>query len=634
MIAAGGDYSDTVTISAGSADGITANETVLNGDGLVGTVVATTPTTATVQLATDAGATVGIRMAGDGQIGALSGTADDFSGTAPLKLTLFSANASLKPGQELVTFGSVGGRPYVPGIPIGTDHQGDHPARLAHPDRPGHAVRRLHRPRRPRGGGQQVSRAVVLGRPLSGQFDGEPPAWRKALVVAALPVALFVAVVVQLTVVNRLPLPGGTAPDLVLLLVTAVAVCTSPMTGLLTGFAGGLALDVAPPATHYAGEYALVFCLAGYVAAWVAAASAAATGERNPVGRARRDGGRGRGRARRARPRLGLLLSDPNVTGPAIKHVLPGAIGWDLLLTPFAFFLVGWVAGLARPVTERAPRPEFIGAQRLAAGVQARVGRRRPGSAAGRHRGELRGQQPRAPGPEAAPSRRQIKIIGPNGPGRLWHRPAHPGRRADDQAQLRPLRQRAPVGRRPPSAAAGPRGSASCIPPPPSGRPAASAVSAAPRSSTSAAGRPRSRRPAARRARARAGSGPATAPGHAAARPRGPGKGWIRARGRSAAGPRHRHRGRLGLVVAGRRPPKAGWLRTDAHRPTAAKRATPGKGWLRKSRRPRANWYSSGPSTRWVRRSRSKDRWRTRRRSLSGAVMSGVRDLLPSGDRR
>jgi rod shape-determining protein MreC len=107
VIAAGGNYSDTVTISAGSADGITANETVLNGDGLVGTIVATTPTTATVQLATDAGATVGIRMAGDGQIGALTGTADDFSGSAPLKLTLFSANASLKPGQEVVTFGSL-----------------------------------------------------------------------------------------------------------------------------------------------------------------------------------------------------------------------------------------------------------------------------------------------------------------------------------------------------------------------------------------------------------------------------------------------------------------------------------------------------------------------------------------------
>jgi rod shape-determining protein MreC len=119
VIAAGGDYSDTVTISAGSRAGITTNETVVNGDGLVGTVVATTPTTATVQLATDASATVGIRMAGNGQIGALSGTANDFSGSAPLKLTLFNADATLKPGQELVTFGSVGGRPYVPGIPIG-----------------------------------------------------------------------------------------------------------------------------------------------------------------------------------------------------------------------------------------------------------------------------------------------------------------------------------------------------------------------------------------------------------------------------------------------------------------------------------------------------------------------------------
>ena len=119
VIAAGGAYSDTVTISAGSSDGITANETVLNGDGLVGTVIATGPTTATVQLANDAGATVGVRMAGSGQIGALTGAADSFGGTAPLKLTLFSATATLKPGQELVTFGSVGGRPYVPGIPIG-----------------------------------------------------------------------------------------------------------------------------------------------------------------------------------------------------------------------------------------------------------------------------------------------------------------------------------------------------------------------------------------------------------------------------------------------------------------------------------------------------------------------------------
>jgi rod shape-determining protein MreC len=120
VIAAGGDYSDTVTLNVGSADGITVNETVLNGDGLVGTVAATTPTTTTVQLATDAGATVGVRMDGSGQVGALTGTAGSMAGSAELKLTMFSSSAALRPGQTLVTFGSVGGRPYVPGVPVGT----------------------------------------------------------------------------------------------------------------------------------------------------------------------------------------------------------------------------------------------------------------------------------------------------------------------------------------------------------------------------------------------------------------------------------------------------------------------------------------------------------------------------------
>ena len=92
------------------------------------------------------------------------------------------------------------------------------------------------------------------------------PVRRRALSVVTLAVALTAAVVVQVTVVNRLPLPGAAAPDLVLLLVTAIAVVTTPDVAAVTGFAGGLALDVAPPAAHYAGQNALVFCLAGYAA--------------------------------------------------------------------------------------------------------------------------------------------------------------------------------------------------------------------------------------------------------------------------------------------------------------------------------------------------------------------------------
>jgi rod shape-determining protein MreC len=119
VIAAGGEYADTVTIDAGSRDGIETNETVLNGDGLVGTVTEVSSTTATVQLATAATSTVGVRLAGTNEIGALTGTSQTMAGSDNLQLKLFSTTTVMKLGQALVTFGSVGGRPYVPGVPVG-----------------------------------------------------------------------------------------------------------------------------------------------------------------------------------------------------------------------------------------------------------------------------------------------------------------------------------------------------------------------------------------------------------------------------------------------------------------------------------------------------------------------------------
>lgn len=119
VVAEGGSYDDTVTINVGRHAGIAANETVLNGDGLVGTVIAVTSSTATVQLASDTASTVGVRLVSSGKIGALSGTAASMTGKGQLRLTMFDATATLKTGQEVVTFGSVGGRPYVPGVPVG-----------------------------------------------------------------------------------------------------------------------------------------------------------------------------------------------------------------------------------------------------------------------------------------------------------------------------------------------------------------------------------------------------------------------------------------------------------------------------------------------------------------------------------
>ena len=119
VIAAGEDYANSVTLDVGSRDGVHAQETVLNGDGLVGTVTQVSSDTSTVLLATDASSVVGARMAGSNQIGAVSGTGKSLSGPSLMQLKLFDANATLQPGQSLVTFGSVQDRPYVPGVPIG-----------------------------------------------------------------------------------------------------------------------------------------------------------------------------------------------------------------------------------------------------------------------------------------------------------------------------------------------------------------------------------------------------------------------------------------------------------------------------------------------------------------------------------
>ncbi len=119
VIAAGEDYANSVTLDVGSRDGVHAQETVLNGDGLVGTVTQVSADTSTVLLATDASSVAGARMAGSNQIGAVTGTGKSLSGPSVLQLRLFDANAALQPGQALVTFGSVQDRPYVPGVPIG-----------------------------------------------------------------------------------------------------------------------------------------------------------------------------------------------------------------------------------------------------------------------------------------------------------------------------------------------------------------------------------------------------------------------------------------------------------------------------------------------------------------------------------
>jgi rod shape-determining protein MreD len=194
----------------------------------------------------------------------------------------------------------------------------------------------------------------------------EPTAARRAVTGLVLFAALFAAVVLQLTVVNRLPLPGAGAPDLVLLLVTAVAVTTSPRCGAVSGFAAGLALDVAPPVTHYTGQDALVFCLAGYGAARVIQLVRDATGERDQLTSfAVMAAAAAAGEA--AQAALGLLLADADMTSAVISRVLPSAVLYDLLLAAPAYWLAARITRGAP--AETAPVPDF-GARSLGGGAR------------------------------------------------------------------------------------------------------------------------------------------------------------------------------------------------------------------------------------------------------------------------
>jgi rod shape-determining protein MreC len=106
-----GGFEWTVTIDAGTNDGIREDQTVINGDGLVGRVLSAEPWTAQVLLANDATFKVGVRLAGSGVKGILQG-----DGRRPMALTLIDPESPVEVGQAIVT-GADGS--FVPGVPVG-----------------------------------------------------------------------------------------------------------------------------------------------------------------------------------------------------------------------------------------------------------------------------------------------------------------------------------------------------------------------------------------------------------------------------------------------------------------------------------------------------------------------------------
>jgi rod shape-determining protein MreC len=110
-----GDFRWTITVDAGSKDGITMNTTVVAGTGLVGRVIQVAEDYAIASLLIDANVKVGVRLEGSGEIGFLSGT----GAIDRLTLQVFDPYAKMPIGARIFSWGSDTGKPYMPGLPIG-----------------------------------------------------------------------------------------------------------------------------------------------------------------------------------------------------------------------------------------------------------------------------------------------------------------------------------------------------------------------------------------------------------------------------------------------------------------------------------------------------------------------------------
>jgi rod shape-determining protein MreC len=113
-IGASQGFSWTVTIDAGARDGISRDQTVINGDGLVGRVTTVGPSTSTVLLANDPDFSVGTRMERSNELGFATGR-----GGNALGVQLLNGKADVHKGDRMVTFGSEDNKPFVPGVPVG-----------------------------------------------------------------------------------------------------------------------------------------------------------------------------------------------------------------------------------------------------------------------------------------------------------------------------------------------------------------------------------------------------------------------------------------------------------------------------------------------------------------------------------
>jgi len=105
---------ESIVIDQGSNACIRRDMTVIAASGLVGVVKSTTPNASVVMLMSDPSFRIGVRVAGSQFMGVLSG-----EGQNQFSLQMLSATAEISVGDVLLSRGSSGDAPFVPGVPVG-----------------------------------------------------------------------------------------------------------------------------------------------------------------------------------------------------------------------------------------------------------------------------------------------------------------------------------------------------------------------------------------------------------------------------------------------------------------------------------------------------------------------------------
>lgn len=165
----------------------------------------------------------------------------------------------------------------------------------------------------------------------------------RSLAVAAMVLA---ALLLQVGVFPEIAI-NGVVPDIVLLVVVALALARGPEYAAVVGFFAGLLLDLAPPADHTAGRWALALVVVGYLAGlarrdarWSTTATIVVVAAGSFVGTS-------------LFALTGLILRDPGVRIETVVQVLPLAVLYDLLLMPFVVPVVLAVLRRLEPVAAR-----------------------------------------------------------------------------------------------------------------------------------------------------------------------------------------------------------------------------------------------------------------------------------------